>query len=130
MKPKEFRIPKTLGACADLLYETRNKRLELGKQVAELEAQEGKLKAYLIDNLPKSEAQGITGSKARVTLNPKTIPTVENWDDFWSGFRKDRDRDLFIKRLNDAAVKERWDAGKEVPGVGKFETTSVSVTKI
>jgi len=34
------------------------------------------------------------------------------------------------KRLIDGAIKERWEAGKEVPGVGHFNAVSVSINKV
>ena len=38
--------------------------------------------------------------------------------------------DLLNRALNAAAVQERWDAGKSVPGVGTFNAVTVSVNKL
>lgn len=82
-KKAGFTIPKTLAACADLLYSTKQERLALGKQVAELEARESALREHLIDNLPKSDALGVTGKLARATIEDKDIVLMEDWPAFY-----------------------------------------------
>ena len=83
MAEKEFKIPKNLGACADQLFKTRQKRLELQKAVDELAAEESALKEHLINTLPLSEASGVSGKLARVTINVKEIAQVKDWEAFY-----------------------------------------------
>lgn len=128
-KPK-FKFPKALGACADRLYELRQKRLEEQKKVDLIEAEEKALKEHIIQNLPKSEASGVAGKLARVTVVTKEIPQVEDWDAFYKYVKKTGNFDLMQRRLTDAAVKERWGAGKEIPGVKHFQAVSVSINKV
>ena len=123
-------IPKTLGACADALYLTREERLREGKQVAELEAYEKAIKAHVIDTLPKSESTGVAGKVARVAVTTQKVPVVEDWDAFYKHVKKTGHFELLNRAVNAAAVQERWDAGKAVPGVGSFNVAKVSVTKI
>lgn len=130
MSERKYRFPKAMGACADRLYILRQERLAAQKKVADMEAEEKALKAYIIDNLPKSEASGVSGKVARVTVVTKVIPQVEDWNEFWSKFNKKRDMDLLQRRVNDAAVKARWEAGKEVPGVGHFNSVTISMNKV
>jgi len=77
--PEGWKTPKTLGFAADALWNTRNARLALQKQVDELEAMENALKHHLIENLPKSDAGGVSGHLARVTVTTKDVPRVEDW---------------------------------------------------
>lgn len=128
-KPK-FKFPKAMGACADRLYELRQKRLEEQKKVDAIEAEEKALKEHIIQNLPKSEASGVAGKLARVTVVTKEIPQVEDWDAFYKYVKKTGNFDLMQRRLTDAAVKERWEAGKEIPGVKHFQAVSVSINKV
>ena len=130
--PKEakFKIPKALGACADLLYETKNKRLLLQKEVDALAAQEVLLKQHIIDTLPKSEASGVAGKLARVTVVTKVVPQVQDWDAFYKYVKKNSAFDLLNKALNKAAVEARWENNKTVGGVGSFNAVSVSVNKV
>ena len=126
----KYKFPKALGACADKLFELRNKRLAEQKKVDEIAAEESALKNHVIENLPKSEASGVAGKLARVTVVTKQIPQVKDWDAFYKYVKKTGSFDLMQKRLTDAAIKERWEAGKEVPGVEHFNAVSVSINKV
>jgi len=126
----KYKFPKALGACADKLFELRNKRLAEQKKVDEIAAEETALKNHIIENLPKSEASGVAGKLARVTVVTKQVPQVKDWDAFYKYVKKTGSFDLMQKRLTDAAIKERWEAGKEVPGVEHFNAVSVSINKV
>ena len=125
-----YKFPKAMGACADKLFELRNKRLAGQKLVDEVEAEEKALKSHIIENLPKSEASGVAGKLARVTVVTKQVPQVKDWDAFYKYVKKTGSFDMMQKRLSDAAIKERWEAGKEVPGVEHFNVVSVSINKV
>jgi hypothetical protein len=126
----KYKFPKALGACADNLFELRNKRLAEQKKVDDIESEEKALKAHIIENLPKSEASGVAGKFARVTVVTKQVPQVKDWDAFYKYVKKTGSFDMMQKRLSDAAIKERWEAGKEVPGVEHFNAVSVSINKV
>lgn len=128
--PEGFTLPKTLAGCADELYERKTARLALDKQAEAAKKIETFLTEYIIDNLPRQEAEGVAGKKARVQRQPKEIPQVENWDQFYAHVKKTGSFELLQKRLGEGAVKERWANGKNVPGVGKHTTITLSVTKL
>jgi hypothetical protein len=129
-KEEKFKIPKALGAVADLLYATREKRLAIEKQAEALKAQESALKEHLIQTLPKSEAGGVAGKVARVTVISKPVPQVNDWDKFYAHIKKTGDFELLQRRLGEGAIKERWEAGKVVPGVEVFNAVTVSINKV
>lgn len=129
MAEKTFKPPKTLGACADLLYETRQKRLAQQKLVDDLQAQETALKEHIINTMPKSDS-GAQGKVARISIAMKEVPQVKDWDAFWKAFKKGRDEDLVQRRLNNTAFQERIEAGKTVAGVEIFKTPTVSLNKL
>lgn len=128
-KEKEFKIPKALGQAADLLYETRQARLDLQKAVEELQKQETLLKEHFINTLPISQASGVSGKAGVVKVVPKEVYQVKDWDLFYKHVKRTGDFDLLQRRLADAAYKERLEAGKTVPGIEKFMTKTVSITK-
>lgn len=130
MAEVKFKFPKQLGQCADKLYELRNKRLEMQKAVDAVEAEEKALKEHLIQNLPKSEASGVAGKVARVTIVTKVVPQVKDWDKLYAYVKKNNAFELLQRRLTDGAINERWDNGKEVPGVEPFNAISVSINKV
>ena len=128
-KPK-FKFPKTMGACADRLYQLRQKRLEMQKEVDKIAAEEAALKEHIINTLPKSEASGVAGKLARVTVVTKEVPQVEDWDAFYKYVKKTGQFDLLQRRVSDGAIKERWEAGKEIPGIKHFQAVTVSINKV
>jgi len=125
-----YKFPKQLGACADKLFQLREKRLEMQKAVDEVEAEEKALKEHLINNLPKSEASGVAGKLARVTIVTKQIPQVKDWDLFYKHVKKTGEFELLQRRLTDSAIKERWEEGKKIPGVESFNAVTVSINKV
>lgn len=125
-----YKFPKTLGACADMLFELRNSRLAEQKKVDSIEEKEKALKSYIIEHLPKSEASGISGKLARVTVVVKQIPQVKDWDVFYKYIKRTGNFDLMQKRLSDAAIKERLEDGKLIPGVELFNIVSISMNKV
>lgn len=138
-----LKIPKTLGACADLLYEVKNKRLALDKDSAAMKADETLISDHIINKLPKSDANGIAGHVVRVTVSSRDVPRAEDWSKIYAEIvknylyqvkKKTGQQDgafaLLQRRLGDAAVAEAWDAKKTVPGVTKFKAISLSINKL
>lgn len=139
----KWKAPKNLAAGADLLWKAQQSRAEAQKAVDKIADEESDLKAWLIENLPKSDANGISGKLCRVTVVKKEVPRVENWPKFYENIvarytahkkRKDGQEDgafaLLQRRVGEAAVKEAWENGEGVMGVGKFTTTSLSINKV
>lgn len=122
-------LPKTLGGCADKLMRLRDERQELTKKIDAIKAHENAIKEKLIEELPKDDAQGVTGKLARVTIKTKKVGTVKDWSALYEYIRKKKDFSLLQRRLSDAAVKEQWEAGKKIPGVEPFNVIQVSLTK-
>lgn len=134
-KAVTFTAPKTLAECGDQLYSTREQRLALQKQVDELQAQETFLRDHLINNLPKSNATGVAGKLVRVAIETKTVYTAKDWDAVRLYIKGHATKNpgvwgLMNKALNQATVKEMYEAGKKIPGVESLEVKVVSVNKL
>jgi hypothetical protein len=128
---KKFRMPRTMGKCADKLYELRQKRLAMQKEVDAVAAEERALKAHIIDNLPKSQASGIAGKTARVTVVTKEEPQVKDQDAFRKYMNRTKRFDLANKlRPSAPAIRDMWEEGKDIPGVEKFNVVTVSLNKV
>ena len=129
-KPAAFTIPKTLGACADAIYTLRQERLARQREVDVLEKNEALLREHIIKTLPKSEAGGVAGKVGRVTIVKKEVPQVNDWEAFYAFLFKTKDPSLLQKRVAEAAIRERWEARKTVPGVVPFTVITLGVTKV
>jgi len=124
-------IPKQLGAVADRLYTVKNTRLDAEKHIAALQALEVQLKNFLIDNLPKSMADGVTGKLVNATITKRPVPTVVDMEKFLAYCRKKQNADMLKVTYAPVldAVRARWDDNVAVPGIDKFNVVSVSLTK-
>lgn len=126
----KFEVPENLAVAVDLLYTTRQARLEIQKQVEALQARETQLREHLINTLPKSDATGIAGKVARATIVTKTEPTVEDWDEFYKWLSRNKAWDCIQRRISAPAIRARWEAHKRVAGVGTINVVSVSLNKV
>lgn len=141
--PEGWKAPRTLAMAADKLYETRQKRLAMQKEVDAMQEQETALKMHLLENLPKDAASGVAGKLARVTATSKEVPRVEDWNKVYAHIvaeytshkrKKDGLEDgafsLLGRTIGKKAVEEAWNAGKTVPGVGTFTVNDISINKV
>lgn len=132
---KTLKIPKQIGAAADMWWELRLKRLEAQRVVDELQKQETALADHLINTLPKSLAEGVTGKLVTVKVVTGTAPQVEDWDKLYAYIQKNATKNpgvwsLVQRRVNDATVKEIWGSGKAVPGVGSRTYVKLSYSQV
>jgi hypothetical protein len=128
-----MRLPKSMGACADMLFDIRSRRLAADKLAAELKSQEELIKTHIIDNLDKRDETGAAGKHHRVQVVRKRKYRVDptKWGYFFAWVAKNRRWDLLQKRLADTAIKETVEEHrKKVPGVEPFDYVDVSLTKV
>lgn len=129
-KLPKIKLPKgTPGSYADLLYSTRQQRYQLQHAVNKLKAMENALQDWFVNNLSK-DSTGVAGRVARVQIEPASKPVVEDWPKFYAHLLKTKSFDLLQRRINEKAAQARWEQGKQVPGVGKFNVKKVSCTAI
>jgi hypothetical protein len=127
----KYKFPKAIGACADKLYTLRETRLKAQKVADVIEAEEKALKKHIIENLPKSQASGVAGKLARVTVINKDVPQVSDQEALRKYLNRTKRFDLINNlRPSAAAVTAMWDDGKKIPGVVKFVVTTVSMNKV
>lgn len=124
------KLPKTkLGALADELHDVRTVRLALSKIVEAVKAEEQRITDHIIETVSIDEG-GVVGKRFKAVIVRENTPVVEDWDALYAHILKKKEFDLLNKALNRAAVKERAENGKAVPGVGSFQTKKLSVTKV
>lgn len=126
----DMKKAKTPAARADFLYGLEAMRLEAQKAAEALKKFQTALEDWFIEQLPAEDATGTAGKLGRVEIKRKTIPTVEDWPKFYAYVKKTGAFELMQRRLSDKAIDERWEANKEVPGVGRFIKKTVSITKV
>lgn len=128
---KPPKLPKNMGACADLAHALKTRRLRLDKIAEAAKSHETAALNYIIDNLPKGDT-GAAGKFYRAQVKVEERPRVGDWDKFWPWVVKNNAFDCIQRRISDTAVADRLEAcGKKgVPGVEKFNVVKVSLTKV
>jgi hypothetical protein len=129
-KKPAFKIPKKIADCADRLYELKAQMSAVAKTLEALDKERKAIQEYVINELPKSNATGISGKTANVRSVTAVIPQVEDWDKFYEFVRKSKRTDLLQRRVSDGAIQELWDTNKVVPGVKQFTVVKLSLTKV
>ena len=125
----DLKVPETLGACADLLFDIKSKRLALEHEAEEWQKQETMLTEHIIRVLPKSD-RGAVGQHHQVQVVTKVKPRVTDWVAFFKFVRRANAFEFLQRRVSEGAVQERWEAGKKVPGVDTFTVVGLSLTKV
>lgn len=121
---------KTLADKADRYYTLRQERLAKQKEVDAMQAEESALKDELINSISKAEVGGVAGSVCRVTVVTKPKPKLVDFDALIVFIRRRNAWELIRHAINEAAVKERLEAGQDVPGVEVFNVVDLSVNKL
>lgn len=125
-----MKLPKRLGTCADKLFELKQQKAVIQAELKKVEDDYKQLKEHIINTLPKSDASGVSGKLARVSVVKKIVPSVKDWDKFYKYISRTKAWELLQKRAGATAIKERWENGKEVPGVERFTVVDISMNKL
>jgi len=112
-------LPKTLGTCADKLYQM-NQDLAALKRKHEAEQKKYKDKIRELEehalglmNAQKiGETKGVAG---RLKREIKDVANVPDWSKFFEYAKAHDAPDLYQRRINSKAVFDRLEAGEKVP---------------
>jgi hypothetical protein len=113
---------KELAQRADTYAKIKAQRLAADKTAASFKIEESKAKAFLMETMLAQGITAIGGSVIRLELDSEPVqePIVEDWPKLYAHIKKTGDFSLLEKRIGKAAVKEQWENGKKLPGVGSF----------
>lgn len=123
-------FPVTPGGAIDHLYKLRAKRKAVEARVAEMKSIEDELEEHIFGLLNPLRLEAARGKSAQASISTRIIPQAEDWDAVYAYVRKQNRFDLLHKRLTEGVVKEMWEAGEEVPGVGRVSKRVLHLTKV
>jgi hypothetical protein len=132
LEPKDLPI----GAVSDLLYDLRAVGKQLNTLIAPfddvVDPAVKTIEDFFIQSLAVGESSGVQGHASRVQVTESLIPTLapENKEEFYKYVARTKQWDLLPSGVSRAAVLERWNNKKQIPGVGKFIAKKVSCTKL
>ena len=125
----KMKYPRALGAAIDLLYTQRAARLDAQKAVDLMKEEEAKLADHILNTFTKEELNGSKGQLAVAAIKHTVTINTTDWDAFLAYCVKTKSWDMLRKQPTVAAVKARWDEGKQIPGVEPFTKIDLSLTK-
>ena len=121
-------ISSHLPDVVDAYIAMRAQRLQADKQAASLKEQEDILKDHLISSLRHNGMSALGGKAGMVKLGKSEEPEPLDWAQIWAYMKQNDAMELVQKRLGSTAVKERWEAGEQIPGIGKRDVYKLSVS--
>ena len=107
----------------------RAARLDAQKQVDILEEAEKATKTALIARLSKLANKSVSNGERVIQLVTSDEPQVDDWPKLYKHIQKTGEFEFLHRRLNNTAVKERWEQKLKVPGVSPFPVETLSDTK-
>jgi hypothetical protein len=119
----------SIGNLIDKLYDLRQQRLDLQKQVDALKEQETALRQAILFELDMNGLAKASGSHATAGVTLSIQPSVEDWDAVYEFIQRNQRFDLLQKRLSTTAWRELVDEGVHVPGTFVMEVRDISLTK-
>lgn len=122
-------FPTDLGGCIDALYNLRVERLSAEKVVKGMKSQELALSVRIKELLDAISLEAGSGRLATGSVIHSVEPTAKDWPAIYKFITENDAFDMLQRRLSPLAVKERWDEGIIVPGIEKFDTWDLSLTK-
>ena len=125
-----MKFPTKLGACVDKAYTLRAERLEIEKQAEAIKVQEEAIKLHIIATFSKADIDGAKGKVASASVTRSVKASVKDWPTVQKWIEGHDAWDLMIKSINNKAYRDRLEAGEEIPGVERFDTVTLSLTKI
>lgn len=105
----------------------RKAKQQLEAELKEAVAMESELKRDIISLMSASGLEAFRNSHCQITKKAVNTPRLEDYDALVAYMHETKGYDLFQKRLAVTAVRERWDAGIVVPGVGVSHDVSITV---
>lgn len=118
-----------LGGLIDLLYATRVKRLEAEKEIKALKTQEVAYRVRIKQMLDAASLEAGSGKTATTSVCYTTEPNAKDWPAIYQYIVENDAFDMMQRRLSATAVRDRWNDGIIIPGIEKYDTWDLSLTK-
>lgn len=131
MKKREGKKAATSPGLARRCDEIKGLRRKLEvheAKVAPLRKQLTALEEKLLEAMLQSKTEAVKGKLGHASVVRMLVPTIEDQQAFERYVAKKKAFDLYQRRLNSAAWRDRIDAGEQVPGVKGFQRVSLRVT--
>lgn len=126
----------TLGAAADKIWQLRETKRALDKQVTDIEKEISTLTTNIFDLLDANDTRKAEGKRASISVNYTEIASVVDWSEaikfIGAGKRTDKTAYLHLvqRRISDPAYRELRALGVVIPGLEDFTKRSLSINSL
>ena len=122
-------ISSHLPDLVDNYISTRAQRLALDRQAAEIKEAEDDLYKVIVSKM-RDEGMTVLGAKNDfVKLKETEEPIPTDWPALYEYIKATGNFEFLHKRIATLAIKEHWETGEDIPGVGKTTIYKLSVSK-
>lgn len=101
----------------------------LEAQAAPLAAREKELREVILTDFKHSEVDGFRACGLALAITKSAVPTLEDWDTFFTFARQPKNQDLLQRSVNTPAWRERVAAAVLVPGTTAFTKVTLRVSR-
>lgn len=135
-KPAAAPATLTLGEIADKLWQLREDKRALDKQVKVIETEIVALTESAIETLDAQDTRKAEGRKASISVNSVVVPNTVDWDETMkfivTGKRGDKMAyaHLVQHRISAPAYSELRALGMTIPGQQDFTKRNLSITTL
>lgn len=119
-----------LGKLIDNLFDMRAKRAVVEAKAKDMKAEECVVEEQILERLHREEVAGSRGKKASAFVTQSVVAQVTDWDAFHAFIGKKKMWHLLQRRTSDAACREMFTLGKNIPGVEPFTKVGLSITTL
>ncbi len=121
-----------LNSMMEKYIALRTERLALDKKSGELKSEEDMIRGMVLREMlgrpsPLYEPKGL---KIKAELKMRASAEVFDWEELQKHIMQTGEFDLLQKRVTLTAVRERWEVGKEVPGISQSQEPEVVISKV
>lgn len=112
--------PKRLEKLGAAGIKLRAERKALESAAALLKAEQDAVEDAIINNFTAADLRQVKTRSGTITLMEKDVPRATDWEAIEKHILATKEFDLLQRRLGEKACQERWNNGKEIPGVTKY----------
>jgi hypothetical protein len=127
-----FQAPKISSHLPDLVdnyISLRAQRLALDKEAASLKETEDDIYKVIVSKMRDEGMTAMGGKNGMVKLKESEEPVPTDWPELWAHIQETGHFEYLHKRISTLAIKEHWEAGEEIPGIGRTTVYKLSVSK-
>lgn len=127
---ESYKISSKLPDLVDMYISIREQRLVADRKVAELKETEEEIKKTIISKFQEQGLKVLGGDTGTVKMTELDEPVAENWELVWDYVAENNAWHLLHKRLTSTAVRELWNDGQTIPGIGHQTVYKLSVSGV